>query len=125
VSYVDAILQKGEQVLRVGRLHWIVYSRALVLTVACGLFLHFAIHQKSGLQTALFVASFVSGVLAAIAVAWTWLWSWATELAITNKRVIYKRGLIWRHTVEMNMDKVETVAVVKWTPWCGPPERGS
>jgi uncharacterized membrane protein YdbT with pleckstrin-like domain len=25
--------------------------------------------------------------------------------------VIYKRGFIWRHTVEMNMDKVETVNV--------------
>jgi uncharacterized membrane protein YdbT with pleckstrin-like domain len=34
-----------------------------------------------------------------------------TELAVTDRRVIYKRGLIRRHTVEMNMDKVESVDV--------------
>ena len=36
---------------------------------------------------------------------------WATELSVTTHRVIYKRGFIWRYTVEMNMDKVETVNV--------------
>ena len=36
---------------------------------------------------------------------------WTTELSVTTHRVIYKRGFIWRHTVEMNMDKVETVNV--------------
>ena len=36
---------------------------------------------------------------------------WTTELSVTNHRVIYKRGFIRRHTVEMNMDKVETVNV--------------
>ena len=36
---------------------------------------------------------------------------WITEFAITNRRVIYKRGFIWRITAEMNMDKVETVDV--------------
>src|SRR4051812_14082882 len=34
-----------------------------------------------------------------------------TELSVTNHRVIYKSGFIRRHTVEMNMDKVETVNV--------------
>ena len=34
-----------------------------------------------------------------------------TELAVTNRRVVYKRGFVRRHTIEMNMDKVESVAV--------------
>ena len=34
-----------------------------------------------------------------------------TEFAVTDHRVIYKRGFLRRHTVEMNMDKVETVDV--------------
>ena len=34
-----------------------------------------------------------------------------TELAITNKRVIAKFGLISRHTVELNMSKIESVRV--------------
>ena len=30
---------------------------------------------------------------------------------MTNRRIVYKCGLIKRHTVEMNMDKVESVDV--------------
>jgi len=33
------------------------------------------------------------------------------EFAITNKRVIIKTGLISRKTLEMNLSKIETVAV--------------
>ena len=36
---------------------------------------------------------------------------WITEIAVTDRRVIYKRGFITRHTVEMNMDKVASVDV--------------
>ena len=39
-----------------------------------------------------------------------------TEFAVTNKRVIYKRGFIWRQTAEMNMDKVEAVDVMQSIP---------
>jgi len=34
-----------------------------------------------------------------------------TELAVTDHRVIYKSGLLSRHTIEMNRDKVESVDV--------------
>jgi len=34
-----------------------------------------------------------------------------TELAITNKRVIAKAGLIQRNTVEMNISKIESLMV--------------
>ena len=33
------------------------------------------------------------------------------EVAVTDRRVIYKIGFINRHTVEMNMDKIESVDV--------------
>ena len=35
----------------------------------------------------------------------------ASEFAITNKRIIIKVGLISRHTLEMNLSKVESVIV--------------
>jgi uncharacterized membrane protein YdbT with pleckstrin-like domain len=38
---------------------------------------------------------------------------WGTEIAVTDRRVIYKTGLIRRHTAEMNMDKVESVTVTQ------------
>jgi len=36
---------------------------------------------------------------------------WTSEFAITNKRVIIKTGLISRNTVEMNLQKIESVIV--------------
>ena len=40
-----------------------------------------------------------------------WLEWWVTEIAVTNRRVIYKKGFIRRQTNEMNMDKVESVRI--------------
>jgi len=40
-----------------------------------------------------------------------WFTRQTTELSVTNHRVVYKTGFFRRHTVEMNMDKVETVDV--------------
>jgi len=40
-----------------------------------------------------------------------WFIRWITEFSVTDRRVIYKRGFINRHTAEMNMDKVESVDV--------------
>ena len=40
-----------------------------------------------------------------------WFQWWITEIAVTNRRVIYKKGLIRRQTNEMNMDKVESVQI--------------
>ena len=37
--------------------------------------------------------------------------NWSSEYAITNKRVIIKVGLIQRRTIEMNVQKVESIAV--------------
>lgn len=37
--------------------------------------------------------------------------NWTSEYAITNKRVIIKVGLIRRRTVEMNVQKVESISV--------------
>ena len=34
-----------------------------------------------------------------------------TELAVTDRRVIYKTGIFQRHSMEMNLSKVETVGV--------------
>jgi uncharacterized membrane protein YdbT with pleckstrin-like domain len=40
-----------------------------------------------------------------------WFRRWTTEIAVTDRRIILKRGFIRRHTVEMNMQKVESVDV--------------
>jgi uncharacterized membrane protein YdbT with pleckstrin-like domain len=50
-------------------------------------------------------------VLFAVSFARAWFIRWITEIAVTDRRIIYKRGFINRHTEEMNMDKVASVDV--------------
>ena len=40
-----------------------------------------------------------------------WITQWTTEIAVTDKRIIHKVGLIQRKTIEMNMSRVESVSV--------------
>jgi uncharacterized membrane protein YdbT with pleckstrin-like domain len=58
----------------------------------------------------LFLAYAVA-LVAAFLLIQQWFQWWVTEIAVTNRRVIYKTGLIQRETNEMNMDKVESVQV--------------
>jgi len=108
MSYVQKILQPGERVLNAGQLHWIIYANAFwLLLLAVASFTYYATSQAiafSGLGVLL--------VILAAAVAFAdWFNQWTTEIAVTNRRIIYKRGFIRRHTAEMNMDKVESVVV--------------
>ncbi|WP_241596539.1 PH domain-containing protein [Rosenbergiella epipactidis] len=36
---------------------------------------------------------------------------WSTELALTNQRIIAKVGLIQRNTVELRLEKVESLGI--------------
>jgi len=113
MSYLQRILQPGETLRYVGRLHWIVYFPGLILfAVAVVLSITIVVANQFGnavlyLLMAL-VVLMVASLLTLMAAA---LRRWTTEIAVTDRRVIFKRGLIRRHTIEMNMDKVETVDV--------------
>ena len=52
--------------------------------------------------------SAVPGVLLFIA---AWLKRFGTEIAVTDRRVIHKTGLVQRDTTEINMAKIESVDV--------------
>jgi uncharacterized membrane protein YdbT with pleckstrin-like domain len=40
-----------------------------------------------------------------------WFIRWTNEIVVTDRRVIYAHGFIQRHTVEVHMDKIESVDV--------------
>ncbi len=115
MSYVASVLQPGEKVLHVGAPHWIGYWRALACLI---LALAFAILRPANAARAdvvLFVAAAL--LLAALGLAaQTAFIRWTREIGVTDRRVIYKRGFISRHTAEMNMDKIETVLVEQSLP---------
>ena len=113
MSYVNATLQSGERVTASASRHWIIYLRPLLWAVI-GTCLFFA-SLKTGPTSAPNVAMFLGGstflLIALISLISSWFDNWTTELAVTDRRIIYKTGFIRRQMREMNMDKIESVIV--------------
>lgn len=109
-SYVDKVLQPGETVVFETEVHWLVYLPAMFffLLAAAGGVIYviepaekILVYGPVGLGLLLGLTNFING----------WFTRWTTEIAVTDRRVIYKRGFIRRFTIEMNMDKVESIDV--------------
>jgi uncharacterized membrane protein YdbT with pleckstrin-like domain len=109
MGYVEHVLQPGEEIKHVSRLTWILYLPGLILILIglVGLVL-FTSSQSNPIAPALMGIVCLFGVAS---VFLAWFRRWTTEIAVTNRRIIYKRGFIRRHTIEMNMDKIESVDV--------------
>jgi uncharacterized membrane protein YdbT with pleckstrin-like domain len=114
-SYVEQILQPGEQRLYSGRLHWILFVPGLLLLIAALVF--FTLASGSG-ESGRSVGRILWLALAALCGAGSayylfraWFERWTTEIEVTDRRIILKKGFIRRETVEMHMDKVESVDV--------------
>jgi uncharacterized membrane protein YdbT with pleckstrin-like domain len=112
MSYVIKTLQPGETVIYHTRLHWIVFLPAITVAVA-GLIA--VVFSGRGVEptlvkliTTLGYALILFAVVLAISV---WIRFISTEMAITNRRVVAKVGFIWRRTIEMERQKVESVSV--------------
>ncbi len=108
MSYIDSILEPGEHVRYRTTLSWTIYANALWVTLAAAV----AAWLEYKLDVHWLIV--VAGALAAIALvlfALAALQRSFTEIAVTDRRIVFKRGFIRRHTVEMNMAKVESVDV--------------
>ena len=88
-SYIESALTSGEQVRYVG--HVSLWSLAGLLIIG------FLLLPLYGFGLLFWIAAFIRYK--------------TTELAITNKRVIAKFGFISRRTVELNINKVESIQV--------------
>jgi len=110
MSYIKHVLQPDEKIIMIGRLSWVLYYRALLyLLIGAGLLVleHFYWNE----QVVIIATAVVFGALTLISAIHAWFIRWSTEIAVTDRRVIYKRGFINRHTIETNMDKVAAVDV--------------
>ncbi len=115
MSYVQRVLQPGEQVRHISSIHWIMYwpgvAVALLAVVA------YWISDTRHLPGFWRYTAYALAIVAAVLLIQQWFQGWVTEIAVTNRRVIYKKGLIQRQTNEMNMDKVESVQDRSINPW--------
>jgi uncharacterized membrane protein YdbT with pleckstrin-like domain len=113
MRYVRRVLQPGETVVYDTKLHSVIYTRAILLLVGCLILAGAAIaaSNNQNLSLALEIAAAILALLALSAAFRAFVRRATTELAVTDHRVIYKTGLLARHTIEMNRDKVESVDV--------------
>jgi len=84
VSYLEESLSDGEKVVAIFSQHWIT-KLWLVLWILLVVTIPIAIYEWLRLRT--------------------------MEHAVTNKRVVYKRGIVSRHTEEMKIGSIETVEI--------------
>jgi uncharacterized membrane protein YdbT with pleckstrin-like domain len=89
-KYVDEVLIEGERV---------VYTGHITLWSLWHLLLFGVLLLPIGIGLILLIIAYVRYK--------------STELAITNKRVIAKTGFVSRHTIELNINRVESLQVTQ------------
>lgn len=123
MSYITSTLIPGERVIYRTRLHWVVMLGHLVLgclfLAGAGALAYwywatrdtYAIntqHLLEGGVAALFLIGFITLLVGMVRRN-------ATEMAVTNRRVVVKQGLASRRTIEMLLSKIETIEVTEPT----------
>ena len=118
MSYIQDNLMPNEKILFSARVHSAVFLSSIVTFIMSIVVVIFSLSLASQQNTG---ASLLAGIVLLLA-AFTFLNSiilglqaliviFTTEFAVTNRRVIAKTGFIRRHTLEMLLPKVESIAV--------------
>jgi uncharacterized membrane protein YdbT with pleckstrin-like domain len=90
LGYVETILEPGERITHRAHLHWIIYMRGVLLAIIGG-FVYFAAPPDAYVATTIGLILVLLGALSLLGAA---IRRWTTEIAVTDRRVILKRGLI-------------------------------
>jgi uncharacterized membrane protein YdbT with pleckstrin-like domain len=106
MPYVNKVLEPDERISYTTKISRVAYVPAWVVT---------AIGIISAIATAQYpFALYASLVVVVVGLVWMvfiWIRRVTTEIAVTDRRVILKTGLISRRTVEMNLTRIESVDV--------------
>jgi hypothetical protein len=118
MSYISKTLVPGEKVVYTTRLHWIVMAGhifvAVVLWALGGYVLWYDYAHPQMETSSRHVAGYggaallVCGLIVLLAGS---VRRNATEMAVTTRRLVVKTGLTSRRTIEMLLNKVETIEV--------------
>lgn len=117
MRYIEQHLIAGESIKYQTKLHWIVvlghYFSAVFFALLAVFILiaRLASPKSAAPSSAMYFAALFCVVLAAGLGAAGFFRRNATEMAVTNKRVIAKTGLADRRTIELLLSRVESIAV--------------
>ena len=101
-SYITEIKAEGEEIKALAQIHWFIFAKPVCFWVLAALMAY-------GLNVPM-----IGAVICLPALGFTLMaliYFYTTELAITNRRVIAKFGLIARHTTELRRDQIESLSV--------------
>ncbi|MEX2213458.1 MAG: PH domain-containing protein [Phycisphaeraceae bacterium] len=109
MSYIKEHLSDGEKIVFLSHRHWItVVPYPTLFFIGGGLAVWAATFEDFNLMK--YAAYFLFGVGTLIALRHLILNSCA-EFGVTNKRVVVKTGLVWRKTMELILQKIESIEV--------------
>ena len=115
MSYVDKNLIPGESALYRTGLHWIVLVWPMFWALSFGVlglaFLVISVSVRVNPPGSAAIAGLVLLGLGATAAIIGFLRRAATEMAVTNKRVVVKTGVLSRRTYEILLSKIESIHV--------------
>ena len=111
-GYVGKTLLPGEQLVDQGRLHWFLFLRPvcwLVFAILVTVTGHFGGEDPSiGKSLGVFAVLLAIAIVSLVSRVLTYLTS---EFAVTNKRVVMKQGFIRRKTMELMLNKVDSLGI--------------
>ena len=112
MGYVERVLQPGETIAYRAKLHWIIYLTGvvLVLLAIAGALAVLAIKGDT-IRYGVWAVAALALLIGLFHIVRAWIGAVNTEIIVTSRRIIYKAGFISRNTLEMNLDKVESVLV--------------
>lgn len=91
MGYINDSLSNGEEIKALFKLHWFSKIPMIIWII-------------------LSIPTFGVTLLLAI---WEWLRLRSIEQGVTNKRVIFKKGIVSRKSEEMKISSVETVEIIQ------------
>ena len=120
MGYIEKHLMQGETVLYKTRLHWVAVLVPLLLALALAIAGGFCLYQsaqdnRTGTGDAKLFAIAGAGlfVVAAVELMVAIVKRNSTEMAVTNRRVLVKTGLMSRRTIEMLVSQIESIVITE------------
>jgi uncharacterized membrane protein YdbT with pleckstrin-like domain len=104
MSFAENSLIQGETIVYEGKLHWSVMLWPVIGGIIFGLIALPTLFTSTG-------TGFIFLVIAGLCVGYGLMKMKSTEMVVTNKRVLLKKGILRSVTVEVLLSKVEGIIV--------------
>lgn len=111
MKYIDRVLGPTEEVVYETGLHWIVLAAPLIALAISGFAASETNPNDVGKTPVAGLVFFVMGIIGLISIIRALIDWTTTEIAVTTRRVVFKRGLIGRDTIEINFNRIEGLDV--------------